>query len=78
MFFIFSQFQIQLQSKHLQHSMFKVVDGVVEALASPFSNREGEASVHDIALNIPGQDSDEERQGPNVIKLFASVVNKYS
>lgn len=42
--------------------MFKVVDGVVETIESPFSNRKDGQEVIDVALEIPGQDYAKIRQ----------------
>jgi hypothetical protein len=59
-------FQIQFKSKHLANSMFKVTKGVVEALESPFSNREDGQIIEDIVQRIPGQDYEKMRQGQHM------------
>ena len=46
--------------------MFRVVDGEVESLTSPFSNRETGRNVEDIVREIPGRDYAKMRQGPHV------------
>jgi len=49
--------------------MFKVVDGVTEALVSPFSDRfEGDA-IADVVRKIPDQDYEKMRQGSPHIPL---------
>ena len=58
--------QIQFKSRHLQNSMFRVVDGLAEVLVSPFSDRYNGEPIVDMVKRIPGQDYEKIRQGPQV------------
>jgi hypothetical protein len=46
--------------------MFKVTEGVVEALESPFSNRKDGKIIEDIVQRIPGQDYEKIRQRQHI------------
>jgi hypothetical protein len=65
-YFITQNFQIQFKSKRLVNSMFRVTDGIVEALESPFSNRDDGKIIEDIVQRVPGQDYENIRQGEHM------------
>ena len=56
-------FQIQLKSRFLKSSMFKVVNGVTKVLLPPFSKDLANEPIVDVAVKVPGVDYEKMRRG---------------